>query len=266
MLTTRLATLADYAACARLFPELGVPDTVFTAEQFAAQLLPRVVVAVADGRTVGYASWRLYGLTAHVVHVVADPAARGRGVGRALVDAVHEHVAAAGCSRWYLNVKRNNATAIRLYERAGMAVELESTSVELPWAKVEALPRPAGPIGTFAPSPIDDVAIATRFAIPVERVTAQRTRPGFVAVGVREGGVVAGFATFDPGYPGAYPFCAIRPDLAHPLLEALHPHARPDRGDTLFVSVEGNAPLAGALIDAGARVLFELYRMGAPLH
>ncbi|PKN54873.1 MAG: hypothetical protein CVU56_24240 [Deltaproteobacteria bacterium HGW-Deltaproteobacteria-14] len=265
MLTTRLATLADYADCARLFPELGVPDPVFTAEQFATRLLPRVVVAEADGRTVGYASWRLYGLTAHVVHVVADPAARRRGVGRALVGAVREHVADAGCSRWYLNVKRNNAVAIRLYQRAGMTVELESTSVQLPWAKVEELPRPAGPIGAFAPSPADDAAIAARFAIPVERVTAQRTRPGYVAAGVREGGVVAAFATFDPDYPGAYPFCATRPDLARPLLEALQPHALPDRGETLFVSVEGNAPLAGVLVDAGARVLFELYRMSAPL-
>ena len=264
MVPTRLATPADYAACARLFAELEVPDVVFSEAQFVAQILPRVVVAVAGERVIGYASWRLYGLTAHVVHVAVDPEARGRGAGRALMDAVRAHVVGAGCARWYLNVKRANGSAIRLYERAGMTTDIETASLRLRWDSVAALPAP-GPVEVFAPAPSDDAAIARRFELGAERVAFLRNRPGYVTAALREEGRIVGYAAFDPIYPGTYPFCAERPELARPLLAALRPHAREDRGDGVLVSVEGDALLAGALVAAGAEILFELYRMGASL-
>ncbi|TNF36880.1 MAG: hypothetical protein EP329_04600 [Deltaproteobacteria bacterium] len=107
--------------------------------------------------------------------------------------------------------------------------------------------------------------MAARFGLPLERVTTQRTRVGYVPMALREGDDVVAFATFSPSHPGAYPFCVARPDLARPLLEALRPHADPNRADFLYVTAEGDPALARTLLDAGATVLFELYRMGAPL-
>jgi GNAT superfamily N-acetyltransferase len=44
-------------------------------------------------------------------------AARGRGVGRALIEAVYERARAAGSSRVYWQTHETNATAMRLYDR-----------------------------------------------------------------------------------------------------------------------------------------------------
>lgn len=49
---------------------------------------------------------------------VAD-AARGRGLGEALVHAVERAARARGCQRLRLEVRQDNAGAIRLYERLG---------------------------------------------------------------------------------------------------------------------------------------------------
>lgn len=47
------------------------------------------------------------------------PAARGRGVGTALVDAVATAAVEHGCSRLALQVQERNTGARRLYERLG---------------------------------------------------------------------------------------------------------------------------------------------------
>jgi len=44
-------------------------------------------------------------------------AARGRGVGRALIEAVYERALAAGSSRVYWQTHETNKTAMRLYDR-----------------------------------------------------------------------------------------------------------------------------------------------------
>ena len=55
-----------------------------------------------------------------------SPAARGKGVGRALIQAVYDHARAAGCARVYWHTHETNHTAMRLYnqvaERSGFIV------------------------------------------------------------------------------------------------------------------------------------------------
>ena len=81
-LTVRDATPADYPTYVRLFPALAVPDPVLTSEAFEAEMLPPVVVVEDGANAVGYASFRVYGTLAHVVHVVVDASARGGGAGK----------------------------------------------------------------------------------------------------------------------------------------------------------------------------------------
>jgi ribosomal protein S18 acetylase RimI-like enzyme len=47
------------------------------------------------------------------------PASRGRGVGRALLDAIERKATALGCCKLTLEVTEQNHTARRVYERAG---------------------------------------------------------------------------------------------------------------------------------------------------
>jgi DNA-binding NarL/FixJ family response regulator/GNAT superfamily N-acetyltransferase len=262
--TVRLANRGDYAAFVRLFPELEIPDPVPSEEDFASRMVPRVLVAYAGEHLLGYAFWQAYGTTAHVVHLVVAPGARGLGTGELLLESVRDRAVAEGCVRWYLNVKKDNAVAIRLYERAGMRPELESVTTRLPWASVDSLGAAVSPgIEAFAPTPTDDDAIATVFGLDRERIALLRARPGYVLAALRDRrAAIVGFTAFDPSFPGAYPFRVARPELARMLLEALRPHAR--HAD-LIVAVEGDASLAHALVSAGARVEHELVRMGAAL-
>jgi ribosomal protein S18 acetylase RimI-like enzyme len=57
--------------------------------------------------------------TAHVAQLVVDPGARGRGLGRQLVDAVVSHARDRGHARVTLLVAESNRPAGRLYDAAG---------------------------------------------------------------------------------------------------------------------------------------------------
>jgi ribosomal protein S18 acetylase RimI-like enzyme len=87
------------------------------------------LVAELDGVVVGYA--RLRPATplpesSHVVQVnglAVAPAARGRGVARALLAAAEDQARSQGAAKVTLRVLGTNAAARRVYERAGYVVE-----------------------------------------------------------------------------------------------------------------------------------------------
>ncbi|MBV8759073.1 MAG: GNAT family N-acetyltransferase [Deltaproteobacteria bacterium] len=274
MVEIRPATADDYDAYVGLFGELGIPDPVPTRERFTVAQVPVMRVATDGGAIVGYVTWRPYGSLAHVVQLAVDRARRGQRIGEQLLEHVRGEARGAGCERWYLNVKRGNEPAIKLYERVGLRYELAAHVMKLAWdrvpgaAGVGALPGLAGLAGLADPP--EDAAIAARFALPVERLATFRARGSFRLVVVREGESVGlgndivGFAAFDPAFPGAAVFCADRPERAPELLDAMRAWADP-RFDFVRVTVEGNAPLAEAVLAMGAELTFEILRLSSPL-
>lgn len=80
------------------------------------------LVALADGRIVGIAHWRLFARPAAggsglwLDDLFTDPDVRGRGVGRALIARLQDIAAEHGCSivRWI--TAEDNAAARRLYD------------------------------------------------------------------------------------------------------------------------------------------------------
>ncbi len=259
--SVRDATSADYTAFTRLFPALGVPDPLLTPAQFEAQMLPCTVVADDERDTVAYAHWRFYGPTAHVVHVVVDERARGRGVGRALMAAVRERVASTAATRWYLNVKKDNAAAIRLYGRSGLVVESRGWAVRADWSKLLALPE-VGDAVPFDATAAEVSELAARLGIDAERLALVRARPGHLFVAQRNESEGCAFGVFDPAFPGIYPLGVAHPSYARPLFAAIHRYARTEH---VNVFVEGNAGLAEVILGTGATLTFELLRMGAAL-
>ena len=81
------------------------------------------LVAESDGQLLGLAHYLFHRSTISVVpncylqDLFTVPAARGRGVGRALIEAVYERARAAGCSRVYWQTHQSNATAMALYDK-----------------------------------------------------------------------------------------------------------------------------------------------------
>jgi GNAT superfamily N-acetyltransferase len=101
------------AGVARL---LGDADTEFL---LGAADGDRVAAGVAQLRF-RYGIWRAGG-DCLLEDLFVDSSARGAGLGRALLDATIERARARGCRRLELDVNEANATALRLYESAGLS-------------------------------------------------------------------------------------------------------------------------------------------------
>ncbi|EOA03629.1 acetyltransferase [Herbaspirillum frisingense GSF30] len=80
------------------------------------------LVAEADGRLLGLAHYLyhrntiLIGPTCYLQDLFTTEAARGRGVGRALIEELYRRAAADGAERVYWHTHHGNATARRLYD------------------------------------------------------------------------------------------------------------------------------------------------------
>lgn len=83
----------------------------------------RGLLALLDGKPVGLAHYLFHRSCWHIDNVCylqdlfADPAVRGTGIGRALIEAVYEKAAAESSKEVYWMTQDFNATARRLYDR-----------------------------------------------------------------------------------------------------------------------------------------------------
>jgi GNAT superfamily N-acetyltransferase len=90
------------------------------------------LVAELDGSLVGLSNYLFHRSTTslppicYLQDLFTDPQARGRGVGRALIEAVYESAQQAGARRVYWQTHESNLVAQRLYntvaERSGFVV------------------------------------------------------------------------------------------------------------------------------------------------
>lgn len=81
------------------------------------------LVADVDGKLAGIAHYLFHRSTTAIApscylqDLFTAPAARGKGVGKALIEAVYEQASTAGCGRVYWQTHESNAAAQRLYDR-----------------------------------------------------------------------------------------------------------------------------------------------------
>ncbi|HQR80256.1 MAG TPA: ribosomal protein S18-alanine N-acetyltransferase, partial [Actinomycetota bacterium] len=99
--------------------------TAWSAESFWGELArPDRYYVVAQGgdEVFGYGGLWLVPPDADVQTLAVSAAARGQGLGRQLLDHLVDEAKARGCRRLHLEVRADNAEAIRLYESAGFGL------------------------------------------------------------------------------------------------------------------------------------------------
>jgi len=112
------------------FYETELPDAVY-ASSFARMLSHapgeyRGLIALWHGRPVGLAHYLFHRTcwkvsdTCYLQDLWVDPEVRGKGVGRALIEAVYDAADAAGVHSVYWMTQEFNATARQLYDRIGI--------------------------------------------------------------------------------------------------------------------------------------------------
>jgi len=83
-----------------------------------------LALADADDRAVGFAAWyRVEDATTKLDKLYVLPEHHGAGVGRTLIEHVASLARERACTTLTLNVNRNNAYAIRAYERCGFTID-----------------------------------------------------------------------------------------------------------------------------------------------
>jgi ribosomal protein S18 acetylase RimI-like enzyme len=146
-LTFRYAAAADFAVVLELACQLAshieADDPSLTVAQFERYYLSphapmRLVLAVQDNRVAGMISWtlthELYSADTRVYisDVSVDRAARGQGIGAALMAEVKNWAGAHHASKLGWEVWHRNFTAKAFYEQLGASIDREAIPYVLP--------------------------------------------------------------------------------------------------------------------------------------
>jgi GNAT superfamily N-acetyltransferase len=127
--TIRDARLTDAEAIGDLLGQLGYPAERGAVESRLERLRivgDRVVVAEVDGRVAGLAQLHVSPAieyeqpAAKLSALVVDESHRGRGIGRALVEAMEAEARTRGCVLLFLTTAARRTDAHAFYERVGL--------------------------------------------------------------------------------------------------------------------------------------------------
>jgi ribosomal protein S18 acetylase RimI-like enzyme len=120
MIRVRPMELADRPWVNRLLEDAFADATVVRKGVLIdASVLPGFV-ATEGGRPVGFLPYDAAHGECEVVAIIS--AEEGRGIGRALMDAAHDHAVAAGYRRLWLVTTNDNTRALRFYQLWGMGL------------------------------------------------------------------------------------------------------------------------------------------------
>lgn len=130
----RIADWLDYVDALTLRPGCGV----FSSDASVVVRDGGDVVALALVTSIG-------ATTAHLAQLAVSPSARGRGLGRRVVEAARARAARVlGASRMSLLVSTGNAAAWAVYQRAGFAQASEFIAARQPFLSISTAPATGG--------------------------------------------------------------------------------------------------------------------------
>lgn len=117
----READLVQTAGLERLY--FSVPWSERQLRESLARPEYRFLAAEEAGRTIGYGGLLMILDEGNITNIVVEEAYRGRGIGRALTEALLEEGRSCGLRAFTLEVRAGNRAAIHMYESIGFVSE-----------------------------------------------------------------------------------------------------------------------------------------------
>jgi ribosomal protein S18 acetylase RimI-like enzyme len=215
------------------------------------------------GELVAYALIIPLGTRGDVRQISVDPAWRGRGVGKELMNVVAAKLRDAGCRDWRLEVRADNAPALALYRSVGMSVLREIDVLRMPREAVVAFAATRS--GRLQVQPVDDAhdsALEQRFDLGGGQLARWRTaRPQAAMWRIGDVALTHYMPRFLPGCGLFFPFRAPDADHAAHLFGAAVALELRDRIEVCAIE----RPVAQALRAAGATAYDHQLELGGPL-
>jgi ribosomal protein S18 acetylase RimI-like enzyme len=274
-LRARDATGEDYDRFVEFFAMLAAGHTPPPRALWASHLCrSSFFLETPGGETVAYAMCSPYGEHGDVRQVAVAAEWRKRGIGRQLMLAVAERLAAAGCTRWALEVREDNTAAIGLYHSVGLSPVRRQVVLRAGERTLRAIARQRSATAVVSPAPeVDDAHAERVLGLPPGLMARMRSlRPGVLILSLDEPSGPApgphGLARWLPDIAEAYGI--LHPFIARNVAEAgalIHSLLASDAGAAnaeVEVTVE-EPGVARALEAAGAVVSERLRIMTGPL-
>jgi len=258
----------DHAVFSRLFLELGVDDPPPPESVWAGEFARHSLFAEAADGVGAYAVAEPMGDLGYVGQLVVAPAARGQGLGRRMMTHVAEHLRAQGCTRWTLNVKRDNVPALALYTSLGMQRVREAATLRVTREQVAALPSSPTEVSVVSLLLEDCAALTAAFGMMPGKLERFATRASHQLLGLVDAGMPSrpwlGMMDLRASGPVLFPFFAKSPAHARTLLEDAFLRVG-DGVSSMNVVVTDDALLARLLREAGAETRLETLELRGPL-
>lgn len=264
MFRVRTARREDHAEFVRFQRQVGTDQAPFEIDWWDAHYRAYTFFLETEaGEAVAYALTVPLGTRGDVRQIAVDHTWRGRGIGALVMAEVARRFREAGCRDWHLEVRADNAPAIALYKRMGMAVLHEIHVLRI--ARADAERFAATRSGTLRVEPVDtsmDAAFEQRFDLGAGQLARWRTaRPSAVMWHVGGVALTHYMPAFLPDCGLLFPFRAPTADHAAHLTAAAIEHGMPARVETCAV----DKAVADALVAAGADAYDHQLEMGGPL-
>jgi ribosomal protein S18 acetylase RimI-like enzyme len=220
----RAARADDYDAFTRFWAQLGLRQPAPLRERWVELLCPHTIFLVEGDVLVAYNLSFAFGARGDVRQVVVDEAARRRGVGKQLMEAVATKLRAAGCTEWRLEVDTANGPARALYHAVGMRPHHAIERVEMDRSACERYAATRSGHHTISDvDVVDDAALEAHLDLGAGQVARwRRARPGSRLVRVGMTALTQIWRDFSPAHGLLFPFLAPDADVAaHLMAEAL---------------------------------------------
>lgn len=121
-ITLKPMRLVDIPAIVKL-EKICFPDDPWPFEAFEHEIIndysEPLTAHDQEGRIVGYMITWFMGPEAHTANIAVDPAMRGHGIGRGMMQFAIDKARAIGAEEMVLEVRATNAPAINLYKSLG---------------------------------------------------------------------------------------------------------------------------------------------------